>query len=83
MFCKLLAEYQKTFAQPFDPIISDFCYKLKDSTDVPYMTEAKLAANRLSPPDGPVASIGDHEKFLKKYSGRVLHPNNVLIVDVI
>ena len=45
-------------------------------------SEAKEAANRLSPPDGPVASIGDHEKFLKKYSGRVLHPNHVVIVDI-
>ena len=44
--------------------------------------EAKEAANRLSPPDGPVASIAEHEKFLKKYSGRVLHPNHVIIVDV-
>ena len=46
------------------------------------LSEAKEAANRLSPPDGPVASISDHEKFLKKYSGRVLHPNHVVIVDV-
>ena len=44
--------------------------------------EAKEAAYRLSPPDGPVASISDHEKFLKKFSGRVLHPNHVIIVDV-
>ena len=44
--------------------------------------EAKETANRLSPPDGPVASISDHEKFLKKFSGRVLHPNHVIIVDV-
>ena len=52
------------------------------SLHVHYSTEAKEAANRLSPPDGPVASIADHEKFLKKYSGRVLHPNHVVIIDV-
>lgn len=47
-----------------------------------YQGAKKVAVDWLSPPDGPVASIGDHEKFLKKYSGRILHPNHVIIVDV-
>jgi hypothetical protein len=43
---------------------------------------AKAESVLLDPDENHVPSVDDHERFLKKFSGRLVHPNHVLIVDV-